>query len=243
MISKFTFYWRTKHRLIPELKDSQLLFGETLRDLGDVSSWLDLGCGHQILPDYFKEVETDLMDSAERLVGLDFEMVSLRKNKTIDLLLRGDISHLPFKDGSFSLVSSNMVFEHLKEPAAQLREVSRILNKGGKLIFHTPNVRGYSTFLAKLIPEFLKEKLVFLLQGRAEDDVFPAYYRINSESEIRRLARSSGFRVSEIRLVCSSAVLFKIPPLVVFELLWIKLLMRKSFRALRPYFIVTLEKV
>ena len=37
---------------------------------------------------------------------------------------------------------------------------------------HTPNRRGYTTIAARLIPDLIKKKLVYLLQQREPDDVF-----------------------------------------------------------------------
>ena len=135
-----------------------------------------------------------------------------------------------------------MVFEHLQNPEIQLREIFRVLRSKGKLIFHTPNKLSYSTILARLTPQVFKDKLVYLLQGRSEEDVFPAFYKINSKSTIQKLARQSGLRIKEIKLVCSTAQMAIIPPLAFLELLWIKLLMTKPFTWLRPNIIAILEK-
>ena len=79
-------------------------------------------------------------------------MPSLRNHHSISQLVRGDISRLPFRDESFSLVSSSMVFEHLKEPRAQLEELKRVMSPGGELIFLTPNTVGYTTILGRSFP-------------------------------------------------------------------------------------------
>jgi SAM-dependent methyltransferase len=168
--------------------------------------------------------------------------LSLTKHQTLAHRLRGDIGKLPFADDSFDLVTANMVVEHLDRPEQQIRKIYRVLARGGGLIFHTPNKFGYSTPLARLIPEAIKDRLVYFLQRRAEEDVFPAFYRTNSRADIRRLAQRVGFRVLDIRLNCSSAQLIVIPPLVVFELLWLRALMSRSGRSLRPYLIAILEK-
>ena len=117
-----------------------------------------------------------------------------------------------------------------------------MLKSGGKLIFHTPNKFGYTTLLARMIPEFIKKKLVYFLQGRKEEDVFPTYYRINSRSQIARLADLSGFYVLKLRMVCSSATLIILPPIVLLELIWIRFLMLRAGRPLRTNIIAILQK-
>jgi hypothetical protein len=65
---------------------------------------------------------------------------------------------------------------------------------------------------------------------------------VNSEREIRAMAESAGFRVKELELVNSIPTLIMIPPLVIFELLWLRLLMTRAFRGWRTNIICVLEK-
>jgi len=93
-----------------------------------------------------------------------------------------------------------------------------------------------------LIPGFIKKKLVYLLEGRTERDVFETFYRANTKEEIECLAASAGLDVKEIRLTVSSAELVGLPPLVVFELLWIRLLRTKYLKSYRTQIIAMLQK-
>ena len=52
---------------------------------------------------------------------------------------------------------------------------------------------------------------MYFFQGRKEEDVFPAYYRINSPSQITEAAREGQFRVIEILSTCSTAQFVAIP--------------------------------
>jgi len=107
---------------------------------------------------------------------------------------------------------------------------------------HTPNRRGYATIAARLIPERIKKKLVYVLEGREAEDVFETFYRANTKEEIEKLARAAGFGVQRIRLIVSSAELVIVPPLVVLELLWIRLLMTKHLKSFRTTIIAVLQK-
>ena len=49
----------------------------------------------------------------------------------------GDISDLPFHDGSFDAVINIQVLEHLKEPGIGISEMARVLKPGGQLILTT----------------------------------------------------------------------------------------------------------
>ncbi len=241
--ASYKFYWRVAPKLAPGIKDSQNVYEEVLsRRVPQATRWLDLGCGHHVLPTWRFEREQELVKSSPMVVGLDYDQLSLTKHRTITNRVRGSISKLPFADASFDLVTSNMVFEHLDNPVVQLQEVHRVLRKGGRLVFHTPNKYGYATWLARMVPENLKDRFVYFFQGRKEEDVFPAYYRINAPSQIGALAEKAGFRVVEIQSLVSTAQFIAIPPLVVLELLWIRFLMSRAARSIRPYLIVSLEK-
>lgn len=135
-----------------------------------------------------------------------------------------------------------MVFEHFDNPEKQLMEIFRVLSRGGKLIFHTPNKLGYTTLLARMIPKSIKDRLVYILQGRKEEDVFPAFYRINSKSQIYKLAKLTGFNVLKIKMICSSAQFVILPPIVFLELIYIRFLMSKLGKPLRTNIIAILEK-
>lgn len=239
----YSIYKKLQSIIAPGLKYSQSIYEEVLNEYCDNSvKWLDLGCGHHLLPPWRLEQEKLLISKANSVFGIDYDYLSLTKHCTIKNKLRGDITRLPFADHSFDLITSNMVFEHLDDPEKQLKEVSRLLSKGGKLIFHTPNSCSYATLMARIIPEYIKGKLVFILQGRKEEDIFPAYYRINSPTKIKELARLSGFNVVEIKLICSSAQFIVFPPIVFFELFWIRFLMSKTGKPLRTNIIAILEK-
>ena len=177
----YRLYWKIESIIVPGLQYSQILYSHTLKKiLGKKKRWLDLGCGCNIFPDYMSDHERTLIEKSNLLVGLDYDHPSLKRNNVLQNKLRGDITYLPFSDNSFDLITANMVFEHLEKPEAQLREISRILFPDGILVFHTPNKLSYSTILARLIPESIKGKIIYLLQKRKDEDVFPAHYRINS---------------------------------------------------------------
>jgi hypothetical protein len=112
----------------------------------------------------------------------------------------------------------------------------------GILVFHTPNLRSPFIALQALAPDWLKRALIRRIESRKDEDVFKAYYRLNTSSGIERCAKAAGFRVVEIRTVCTTPITWAMGPLVVFELLIIRLLGREAFGALRPNLIAVLER-
>jgi len=239
----FEAYWSVRSVIAPKLRYSQFLYEDVLKThVKPESTWLDLGCGHQLLPTWRRNEEIQLIDTCQLVVGLDYDFQSLQHHATVSRRVRGDIMRLPFAEQSFDLVTANMVVEHLDNPEEQFREVHRILKPGGKFIFHTPNAYGHFAALRKLTPSKLKDVLVPLLDGRAPEDVFPVRYRANTRSQIARIAGSAGFSVLKMKMIVSDAITAVILPLAAIELLWIRLLMTAPMRPLRTNIIAILQK-
>jgi len=238
----FKICWWIQSMIVPSLKYSQYLYEDILRFHVDPNvKWLDLGCGHQLLPSWRSSEEKNLIGCSKMIVGIDYDLYSLKNHKNISLKIRGDITELPFKGNSFHLVTANMVIEHLENPNIQFQEIKRILKPGGVLIFHTPNILGYTTMIARCIPRRLKNRLLYLFQGRKAEDVFDTYYRSNTRGKIINLAEANGFKVLKIKMIVSSPQLVIIPPLVIFELFWIRILMGKVFKPFRTNIIAILK--
>ena len=236
-------YWRMESVIAPGLRYSQDLYEGVLTDqVHRGTRWLDVGCGHQVLSEWRGDRERELVAGCGFVVGADADVPSLRKHRTIEQRVAADVGRLPFATGSFALVTANMVVEHLDRPLAQFQEVSRVLAQDGTFLLHTPHKLGYTTIAAMLVPSFLKKKLISLLQGRREDDVFSTFYRANTRKEIASLAARSGFRVISVRMLVTSAEFAWIPPLAVLELIWIRLLMSRTLAPLRTNIIAVLQK-
>lgn len=239
----FRFYWKVRGWLAPGLRYSQYSYEEAIaQHVSAETRWLELGCGHAVLPAWRFEQERELVQKARFVAGLDYDLPSLKLHRTISRLVRGDITRLPYQNGTFDLVTMNMVVEHLDNPERQFEEVYRILAPGGVLIFHTPNAYGYGVIAARLVPEFPKRKFVSWLEGRPEGDIFKTFYRANTKRRVKALAQACGYQVAEIRLICTDAILASVPPLFIPELIVIRALMTKPFESLRTNIIGVLRK-
>jgi ubiquinone/menaquinone biosynthesis C-methylase UbiE len=240
------FYARARDVLAPGLKSSQWAYREMLfANVTPDTVWLDLGCGHQLFPKWmadWEKAQQALSAKCRSFVGIDYDLRSLLEHRALTNKVRGDIEHLPFKDESFDLITANVVLEHVKEPLAVLKEVRRILKPGGNFIFHTPNLMGYTTTIARLLPDSLKLKMVPYLQARPEADVFPTFYRFNSPAMVRALAAEAGFSVSQLSAVETSAQMVMLGPVVVFELLLIRALRFKRLESLRTNLVAVLKR-
>lgn len=242
----FRIYWWLEKRIAPELRYAQYDYEEVLFDLLPKEAvWLDVGCGHQLLPEWRQAQERELASRAKLLVGLDYDRPSLLKHDSLSVRIRGDISNLPFRDNSFDLVTANMVVEHLHQPALQFAEIKRVLKPNGFFAFHTPNYYCPLVFMASLTPDSIKRRLIKLLEARAEEDIFPTHYKVNTESAIKWLADEVGFQVEQIKIVTSGghAIFALCPPISIVELLYLKTIKRyHSLRHLRGNIITLLRK-
>jgi SAM-dependent methyltransferase len=67
----------------------------------------------------------------------NLEGIKTRTEKAI-FPVSGDAYKLPFKDNCFDGIIVSEVLEHLEDPSAALKEMSRILNKDGLLVLSVP---------------------------------------------------------------------------------------------------------
>jgi len=221
------FHSKLNRVLTPGLKNPAYAYFDAVEEhLTDGARWLDIGCGHQMVPSWMLsagELQDRLLKKSGFLVGIDCDQDSLRQNRVTPYLVHSHAGKLPFGTASFDLVTANMVVEHVQDPIAILSEIRRILKPRGVFVFHTPNFFNPNMLLAYPIPQKLKNYLVRFFEGRCEDDVFPTFYRMNSRVRIKRLAAASGFGVLDCRLVNSSPTTYMLGPLVAIELLFIRM--------------------
>jgi SAM-dependent methyltransferase len=155
---------------------------------------LDLGCG----------ANRDLAvyrSAAVEVWGTDFDAhPALEHARWFRPLRPGGA--IPFDDGSFDVVFANMVLEHLRDPAAFLAEVRRVLRPGGTFLGHTISGDHYVTWarrLVGLLPHAVNQLLVKALYGREPEDTFPACYRLNTRTQLARACREAGVELMRVR--------------------------------------------
>jgi len=97
----YKFYWKMRDIIVPGLENSQYAYNHTLRAyVNQNSRWLDLGCGHQILPGWMpqsQEKQAAIVERSKMTVGLDYDCLSLRKHKTIKYGVVGTFEDRPSK--------------------------------------------------------------------------------------------------------------------------------------------------
>jgi ubiquinone/menaquinone biosynthesis C-methylase UbiE len=237
-------YYASLKLLCPGLRNSQFAYLEALREVVQPgTSWLDLGCGHQLFPEWMpdsKATQCALVDTCASVVGVD--AVDLSPHLAGITKVAANIEYLPFADETFSLVTANMVVEHVENPERVLREVYRVLAPGGRFLFHTPNAKYFEVAIARRIPSALMKVVAGLLDGRAGDDVFPTHYRFNTAEDIERLARDCGLSTCFIRHVECTAQGVMLGPFVVAELMVIRALRQPALAKYRSDLLALLQR-
>jgi SAM-dependent methyltransferase len=194
------------------------------------------------LPDWIGGQE-NMLARAGTVVGFDYDQPSLKKHSQLHRLVAGDMNYLPFRDQSFDLVTANMVVEHLAEPGIALSEIARVLRPGGYFLFHTPNSRFYMMAIAAMTPQWIKSKLAHYMESRAEADVFPTRYRLNTVEQMQHHASGAGLRISSCEsLNSSNAGAIMLGPFALLDLVIKRITSAESLKAYRSNFVVLLQK-
>lgn len=193
--------WRERYRRQhPRWQPATERFAELVRQrLRPDSRLLDLGCGRGGLVEQL--VEGGFPE--RQVVGIDPDRLSLREHRLDIPTVQGFSRRLPFAAGSFDLIYSSWLLEHLIDPAADFAEISRVLRPTGAFVFLTPN-RGHPlSVVNRLLGRIgrVQGRLVSRFYGRAAEDAFPTYYRANRVAALRRLARQSGMELELLEYI------------------------------------------
>ncbi len=133
-----------KWRYYPIYMQKMRYVKNILDNLPKKAKIIDLGCGEGVLVEEYK-------NRGYNVIGLDNSYSS-------KYVMKGDITKLKFDNGTFDLVLSLDVLEHLsfEQQEKAVAEMHRILKKNGKAIISIPNLAHFASrisflFLGKLL--------------------------------------------------------------------------------------------
>jgi ubiquinone/menaquinone biosynthesis C-methylase UbiE len=152
---------------------------------------LDIGCGRSF------PLAPFLLQCAGQVHGIDPVADENQPHPGVTLK-RADACQIPYESGTFDVVTSQSVLEHLDQPLRAFREMHRVLKPQGRMVFLAANKYDYVSLIAMLLPNIFHAAVVLASEGRATEDTFPTHYRANSNAKIAKLARKSGFFVEKL---------------------------------------------
>ena len=136
-----------------------------------------------------KGKQNKLYPSANKIVGIDLDERVLQ-NPYLDqayCINAYKISDV-ITDAKFDFIYSHMVAEHIDDAKKFITCQVDLLKDGGVLFHSTVSNYYWTSIINDFVPVSIKNYLIKSLgSGRTADDVFPAHYLLNSESDIRKI--------------------------------------------------------
>jgi SAM-dependent methyltransferase len=183
-------YWK-----VPELGDTEHLRWKAAltqhhpRVLA-ARSVLDVGCGTGRVLDALKAPGLRLC--GVEAAGAAIEALESRglEGRTVDL----ETGSLPFADGEFDVVLCYDVLEHLFAPGRILREIRRVMGRGGLALLCVPNTLNLFNRLVFLGGRFVD---VMDTSHHREDELFSNHIRLFSKKLFERFIAANGLRITE----------------------------------------------
>ena len=154
----------------------------TLAAKGASGLVVDVGCGAGHLWPYVREmfhdyIGVDVLRYASFPDDLPFRSVDL------------DTGKIPLANGSAEAVVAIETIEHLENPRAFFRELTRVAKPGGWIVVTTPNQRSFLSLLSLAV----KGHFVAF-----QDSSYPAHLTALLEMDLRRIAAECGLSGTEI---------------------------------------------
>ncbi len=158
------------------------------RHLKPESVILDLGAGRGKTP------ILNFRGSVRRVVGVDVDSGVLENSHLDERYVITAGQPLEFPDGTFDVIFSCNVLEHVVDPDPLFSEIHRVLKPGGIFLAKTSNKNHYVAAAARLTPLWFHKRFN-RIRGRESVDTFPTVYRCNTRRQIAGIARRAGLAV------------------------------------------------
>lgn len=143
---------------------------------------LDAGCG-----------SGSFIQTFNRVMGLDIDIKKLRYLQLVKNLKKplvvGNVSQLPFKNGTFEQIVCSEVIEHIPKSDEVFQELYRTLRQKGRLILTTPN---YGISLWPLL-EWVYRKI--MPQSYADKHI--SHY---NPKKLKNMLKKNGFKIIDCKL-------------------------------------------
>ncbi len=133
-----------------------------------MKSIFDVGSGAgQIAGHLLEFADRDAQITCTDLSAQMLRRARQRLKSSRPAFITADITALPFADNSFDGITCGYVLEHVPEPAKALSEISRVLQKGGRMLLLTTedNFSGAWTSRVWYCRTYNRQELMGLCEG------------------------------------------------------------------------------
>ena len=194
--------WITEHYRFPD-HASVLELGCGTGDMWTGKEELVRGCGRLVLSDFSAGMLDKAKETLREVKGIGYRVI--------------DIQDIPYPDDSFDAVIANMMLYHVPDLPKGLREVRRVLKKGGAFYCATFGENGMMEYIGSLFSDYGIETRVnaaFTLQNGREqlspyfpevetafyedalavtdvEDMVDYIYSLSGMSDLRKLPRET----------------------------------------------------
>lgn len=194
--------------------------------------------------------DADKWGFAEHRVVVDISPLELSK-AAVDVQTRVVDLCQPIADdgGTYDLVFSKMLCEHLPDPVVFHQNCNKLLRPGGLSVHFFPTLGTFPFLVNKMIPERTARRILDKVQpGRLDQpnlEKFPAYYRGTTGPTRRAIDKFEGFgfKVEQWKSSFGHAYYSVIPPLQALENAKSSFLRRHPIPALASFSVIVLRKV
>jgi ubiquinone/menaquinone biosynthesis C-methylase UbiE len=158
-----------------------------------------------------------------RIIAIDVSDEELRFNDDVDEKIVADVTKsIPLKDSSVDMVTSESVLEHLQDLELTVKEISRILSKGGYFISLFPNKFALFAIINQCLPNSISKKILYRLHPESRGiGGFKAYYNRCFFRSLNKLLVANGFEDIKYYFSYNQSSYFSFfVPFYVISLLW-----------------------
>lgn len=148
---------------------------------------------------------------SKKIYGVDYcsKFIQLSRRNQVDVREANLNEFIPYDSGSFDVVIANQVIEHLSNTDEFLREIYRVLKKGGYTVVSTPNLavwhniyaifKGYQLFSTSVSDEIcLGNPHSPIYKMWFGDEYNDGHKRIFTHRGLKELFEYHGFQIDKI---------------------------------------------
>lgn len=175
-------------------------------DLKDGDKVLEVGCGNGYYLSLLNRLGIKLS-----LTGVDVDKLALKDakkfiNDSKVKVVFADASKIPFPSNSFDKIVMSEVIEHVNDEKKVLKEVHRVLKRGGTLALTTNNI-DYPFFWDP-VNWILQHFLNTHIKAGFWAGIWNQHDRLYKESRIKSLVKNAGLNVEQIEPLTSWCIPF-----------------------------------